>query len=133
MQLRNMVIFDLYILLLNTITRIKPQKYGYSFIYLCIYLNRVLLGFLFFIFWVGGGGEGLLGLWVQKKILNSFLRFNGWIQNYSTFFSHLNPLLSCVFARFNKKSHSQEFYNSIGKSMFSTDMSKIIIPSFAVN
>ena len=54
--------FDLYILLLNTITRIKPQKYGYSFIYLCIYLNRVLLGFLFFIFWVGGGGEGLLGL-----------------------------------------------------------------------
>ena len=57
-----MVIFDLYILLLNTITRIKPQKYGYSFIYLCIYLNRVLLGFLFFIFWVGGGGEGLLGL-----------------------------------------------------------------------
>ena len=125
--------FDLYILLLNTITRIKPQKYGYSFIYLCIYLNGVLLGFFIFYFLGGGRRRGLIRLMSTKKKLNSFLRFNGWIQNYSTFFSHLNPLLSCVFARFNKKSHSQEFYNSIGKSMFSIDMSKIIIPSLAVN
>ena len=90
------MIFDLYILLLNTITRIKPQKYGYSFIYLCIYLNGVLLGFFIFYFLGGGRRRGLIRLRSTKKKLNSFLRFNGWIQNYSTFFSHLNPLLSCV-------------------------------------
>ena len=111
-----MVIFDLYILLLNTITRIKPQKYGYSFIYLCIYLNGVLLGFFIFYFLGGGRRRGLIRLRSTKKKLNSFLRFNGWIQNYGTFFSH-----------------TQEFYNSIGRLIFSADMSRVIIPSFAVN
>ena len=61
-------------------------------------------------------GERLIRLMSTKKNFNSFLRFNGWIQNYGTFFSH-----------------SQEFYISIGRSIFSSDMSRVIIPSFAVN
>ena len=30
-------------------------------------------------------------------------------------------------------SHTQEFYNSIGRLIFSSDMSRVIIPPFAVN